>query len=658
VESVFGVRNDFVPNRLYVSPRFGFSLVLGTAPQLSEFVGAARRPRAVVRGGIAVQQNALGAISSVVNNTGLPNSIQSLNCVGAATPLPDWDLYLNNPDLVPDECADGSGGTVFANSSPNVNLYARDFRSPKSVRSNLSWTGPILDNRFNITISGTHSLNLNRSSQVDLNFDPSVRFTLDSEGGRPVFVQPSSIVPATGSIASRDSRVSSAFLRVQETRSDLRSETFQFQLNVRPVVTNPNRRISWSGSYTFQDVREQQRGFSSTVGNPLDVFWSRGSTNAQHQIGYNLSYTFFRLATVSWNGRLYSGRPYTPTIVGDVNGDGSSNDRPFIFDPATTTDPTLAAAMQQLLDNTSKDARDCLMKQLGRLAARNSCQGKWEMTGDLAIRIDQARLRLPNRAQLSIQFVNPMGGLDMLVNGSRSPKGWGSSQLDRIDQTLLYVRGFDPSSKSYKYEVNQRFGSARPRQQVVEVKTGVTAMVSMDLGPTREQQTLTRNLRRGRTEAGTKYPESLLKSSGASGVPNPITTVMRLQDSLKLSEVQADSLATLNRNYTIRIDSIWSVAAKHLFELPDDFRQSDAWQRYLSARRAAVDLLSEVGPLVRNLLTASQLRKLPASLHNTMDPRYLTLIRNGSNVYTANTASFSGVSSGALEAGFVSAVIR
>ena len=29
-------------------------------------------------------------------------------------------------------------------------------------------------------------------------------------------------------------------------------------------------------------------------------------------------------------------------------------------------------------------------------------------------------------------------------------------------QQLLYVRGFDPQAKKYKYEVNQRFGATRP----------------------------------------------------------------------------------------------------------------------------------------------------------------------------------------------------
>lgn len=646
LEEAFGVRNDFVPNRLNISPRIGFSWTTGTNPLLSAFEGAVRGPRAVVRGGIAVQQNALGSINSVVNNTGLPNSIQSISCVGPAAPVPDWDLYLGDPGAIPAECADGSAGTVFSNSLPSATLYSRDYNASRSVRTDLSWTGSILDNRFGLTVSAQHSMNLNRSNTVDLNFDPTVRFNLANEGGRPVFVEPANIVERTGAIASRGARVSSDFTRVNELRSDLRSETVQLRFSLNPRITNPYAPFRWSASYVFQDVREQQRGFGggSTTGNPLDVVWSRGVNTARHQINYSLSYSIFRLATIRWNGALTSGRPYTPVISGDVNGDGSSNDRPFIFDPANTADPELASAMEQLLSNTSPDGRRCLMKQLGQLARRNSCESGWNLTGNLAISIDGARFNLPNRARLDLQFQNPMGGLDMLINGSRSPKGWGQSTSERVDPTLLYVRGFDPNTNTFRYEVNQRFGSERESFRRLSVATGVTAMISMDLGPVRERQNLGQYLSYGRTEEGSKYPASLLKSTGTNAIPNPITTLLRLQDSLRMTAVQADSIATLNRRYTIQLDSIWSAAAAILYELPNDYRSVDAWRQYVGARHLAVDLLSTIGPQIRGLLTASQLRKLPASFHNAIDPRYLHAVRNGTGVYVTPSGGLGGSS--------------
>ena len=42
IERLFGARNTVVPNRVYVSPRIGFSWTLGTAPQIGAFDGAVR----------------------------------------------------------------------------------------------------------------------------------------------------------------------------------------------------------------------------------------------------------------------------------------------------------------------------------------------------------------------------------------------------------------------------------------------------------------------------------------------------------------------------------------------------------------------------------------------------------------------------------------
>src|SRR6185436_5789950 len=70
LQQSFGVRNDFAPNRVYFSPRIGFSKQYGEAPQIAAFDGAVRGPRAVVRGGVGVFQNMPGAslIGGAIDN--------------------------------------------------------------------------------------------------------------------------------------------------------------------------------------------------------------------------------------------------------------------------------------------------------------------------------------------------------------------------------------------------------------------------------------------------------------------------------------------------------------------------------------------------------------------------------------------------------------
>jgi hypothetical protein len=636
LETALGVRNDRVPNKVYVSPRLGFSWSYGQASAIGAFQGAALGPRAVVRGGIGLFQNtpSVNQIGTVLDNTGLASGIQQLTCVGAAAPIPNWTAYESSATSVPDRCADGTTGTVFSDAAPNVSLFSKDYVAPRSLRSNVQWSGPVLKNLFSTTIDATYSLNMNQSGFVDLNFNPTQRFTLGNEAGRPVFVQPTSIVPATGTIASRDARVSPLFSRVTEQRSDLRSESRQISLQLAPAQFST--RLTWSASYVYSNVRERFRGFGSTVGNPLDVQWGRASFDSRHQIVYSLGYNFWDAVRVSWFGQFRSGQPFTPTIAGDVNGDGYSNDRAFIFDPKLSSgDPVVGAAMQQLLTSGSDAARECLARQLGQLAKRNSCQGPWTSNANLSISFNPAKIRMPQRASIQFQLSNPLAAADMLLHNDNKLKGWG--QFAVPDPSLLYVRGFDPSTNRYRYEVNQRFGATNPQFSAFRAPVTLTALLRFDVGPTRERQLLTTQLNRGRTLPGQKLPEPMLRIvyGQGGGIQNPLATILRQQDSLHLTGKQADSIASLNRWYTLRNDSIWAPVAKYLGTLPDRYDESAAYDRYINARHATVDLLTKIGPEVKNLLTVEQRRKLPAFVASYLEPRYLASIRSG-------TATFVG----------------
>ena len=644
VLSAFSVSNDHVPNRIYASPRLGFAYTLGTASQIASFDGAQRAPRAVIRGGVGLFQNSPGtqSISSAIDNTGLPSAIQQVACVGSATPSPDWKAYAANPGLIPTTCADGTTGTVFSNTLPNVALFSPDFVSPRGVRSNLQWNGPILNNRFSVTVDGTYSRNLGQQSSVDLNFDPTTRFSLADEGNRPVFVNASSIVPATGAIASRDARKSASFSRVTELLSDLHSDSRQLRFSLAPA--NFSSSLSWSLNYVWSSVTEQSRGFTSTAGNPLDIETGRSSFDSHHQVTYTVGYNFFDAVRLSWFGSFRSGSPFTPGIVGDVNGDGYSNDRAYIFNPAKAgVDPTVAAGMQALLDHGSDQAKQCLRSQLGQLASRNSCQGPWTTNATMSISFNPVKVRMPQRASLSFQVSNPLGAADMALHGTNNLRGWGQTNFP--DQSLLYVRGFDATTNKYKYEVNQRFGSTNPAFNAFRAPVTLTALMRFDVGPTRERQSLSMQLDRGRTADGDKLGEPILKAIYGSGsVPNPMATILRQQDSLKLTSQQADSIAMLNRFFVIKLDQIWTPVAKYLAELPKKYDQDDAYDHFIQARHASIDLLSSLSTSVRGVLTAEQQRKLPSFITSYLDPRFLASIRNGTATFT-NGSQF-GVGSG------------
>ncbi len=629
VESSFGRRNDNVPTPITVSPRIGFSWTTGSANEISSFFGAARTPRAVVRGGIGVFTNSTssGMIGAALDNTGLPTGTQQIVCVGPAVPTPNWTLYTSNQSGIPAACADGTTGSVFANASPSVTLFAPGFSPPRSVRSNLSWNGNVLDQRFSLNVEGTYSLNVNQQRSLDLNFAPTTRFTLDD--GRPVYVQPSSIVTTTGSIASRDARVSPAFNRVTEIRSDLRSRTAQLMFRLSPVIRTQNA-FSWNLAYTYAHITEQFSGFTSTAGNPLSIEWAR-SGQGPHSLNYGLRKTFFDAVTVNWNGVFRSGTRFTPTIAGDVNGDGYSNDRAFIYNPAKTADLTLSTGMRDLLANADEAARTCLESQLGTLAERNTCKGPWSNQATLQFSLDRAKFRMPQRANISFSISNPIGAADLLVNGSGNIKGWGMNVFP--DPSLLYVRGFDPSTNRYKYEVNQRFGATRPQFMTLRTPVVLTLSMRFDLGAMREEQQLGQYISQGRTQPGQRMSEQIVRIVTTNNLSNPMSTILRQQDSLRLTVLQADSVAAMNRRYQFRTDSIWTPVVRYLAALPSEYSEGEAFSRYLGARRAQVELLMKIGPTISALLSAEQKRKIPAFVLTSLDPRYLISIRDGSGLY-------------------------
>ena len=259
------------------------------------------------------------------------------------------------------------------------------------------------------------------------------------------------------------------------------------------------------------------------------------------------------------------------------------------------------------------------------------------MQGNLNISFNSLKIGLPQRANLNLQIANPLNGLDRLINGESGLKGWGANPSP--SGQLLFVRGFDAASNTFKYEVNERFGSTRPAQTTLRsTPVSITMTMSIDVGPTREQQQLLQQLDRGRSRAGNKPSLQQLRGTATSGIINPMQQLLQQSDTLKLTRKQADSLATLNRYFVLRSDSIWNPVTKFLSELPDKYNHDDAYGRYRDAREQTVDMLIKFAPGIKSLLTPAQIRVLPASLVSFLDKRTLQGLRSG----TAGGNQFGG----------------
>ena len=100
--------------------------------------------------------------------------------------------------------------------------------------------------------------------------------------------------------------------------------------------------------------------------------------------------------------------------------------------------------MQALLASAPAAARDCLLKQTGVVAARNTCDGPWTQGLNVAIGPDPTRFGFGGRGSISLVITNALAAADQLLHGSNHLHYWGTPATP--DATLLNVRGFDAAS--------------------------------------------------------------------------------------------------------------------------------------------------------------------------------------------------------------------
>lgn len=616
VEAAFGVRNDALPNTVHLSPRLGFTWLYGGAdarPSMNTTsLGTQYRgPNGAIRGGIGEFRNLLPADLSgdPARSTGLPGAVQRISCIGPAVPIPDWRAYANDPFAIPAECADGDGLGGFTDLAPSVQLLSRSYTPSRSWRGNLAWNSQM--GAFGLSVEGLYSLGFNQPGMFDLNFADVPRFVLAEEGGRPVFVRPSSVVSTTGFTTGSEARRISEFSRVVSHQSDLRSVSRQLTFVVTPDIANPTyfARVA----YTLGSARAQYRGFDGAAfGTPVEREWAASDLDARHQLYLQLGWAT-RHVRLTLFGRMQSGTPFTPLVSGDVNGDGLANDRAFIFDPAVASAPEISNGMRELLGSAPHWARDCVERQLGRVSERNGCRGPW--TQSLNARAELTR-RLPytrQRVDLSVNIANPLAGVDLLLHGTDGLRGWGTPA--HPDPVLYRVRGFDPDAQQFRYDVNPRFGDTRVASRLLGVPFRITIDARIDLGAPLQVQQLRRVLRAPRGEPrGTRQPTDSLVNHYMRSVPDIYALTLALNDSLLLAPEQVTALTAAQASYLARMRVVWQDLAEYLVELPLSYDGTEALRR----QEATIDQGWEVarleGPTIKSILSPLQQRMLPSQV--------------------------------------------
>jgi hypothetical protein len=633
VDAVFGRRTDVLPSEWRLSPRAGFSWAVGGTSARGRL---ATTPTVIVRGGVGEFRSPVpaGLVTQAYSATGLDAAGREITCTGLQVPAPAWGAYAADTAAIPDACV--GIGPVSSPPVSTVTLFAPDFQAARAWRGSLGIQRN-LSPLFRVTLDGSYARGRSQAGYRDLNLDTIPEFGLAAEADRPVYVPVTDIAPGTGAVRFTGSRVDAAYGHVVEVHSDLASEAWQATAGVSGLL---GRGIQLQLAYTWQSARDQGAtarapgggaraggggggaGWATTAGNPNTIEWARSDFERRHQLLLLFTYPFGTSLEVTSIGRLTSGVPYTPLVGSDINGDGVRNDRAYLF-PAGSAE---GDAIARMIAADSGSARACLASRVGGIAERNACTGPWQPALDFQVNWRPAFWGLSRRLTVSLVTLNFLRGVDELLHGADGAKGWGTQA--RPDGTLLYVTAFDPVTRRFAYQVNERFGATGGSATAFRPPFQIGLQARFTFGPDRRREAL--DAMRGGGMRGVGGMGGMGPGAGGGGtpaemlarlesaLPNPGTLVLAQRDSVDLG-LSADQVAGLEQardslaaRQAIRIERLRAILAER-GPAGEPGRLIEAIRPVFADARADVLATHEA---VRLLLSKEQWDRLPEDVRN------------------------------------------
>jgi hypothetical protein len=416
----FTRRTDQIPeSTLTFNPRIGFNWDV-TGNQTTQ-----------VRGGLGLfaGRTPYVWISNAYGNTGLDYT--RFQCFGtAANSTARPPAFVADPNNQPRACVNGAGVPQPVSALSNeINTVDPDFKMPQVLRYSLA-----IDHQLPFglvgTLEGLYTDARNDPSYRDLTLMPSGTTQIE---GRQAWTR----VTANGFGNVYD------VINTEENFSY--SVTAQLQ---RPFING------WEGmvAYTYSRSEDVNSLTSSTArsnfrfnpigGNPNDPERTLSNNDVPHRIvgSFTRQFKFDVLGGAATDVSLIyvgeSGRPYSYTYNGDVNGDSQdANDLIFVpatqdqarFEAQSASNPFTPEASWANL-NAFIESVECLRESRGEVLERNSCRQPWNNRFD--VRLAQV---LPTFRGQGAQFT-----LDVLNFGNLLNREWGRNEFvaNQADQAL------------------------------------------------------------------------------------------------------------------------------------------------------------------------------------------------------------------------------
>jgi hypothetical protein len=347
--------------------------------------------------------------------------------------------------------------------------------------------------------------------------------------------------------------------------SDLRGYGGQLTFGLSPDVFkfHSSNQFFASANYTLQASRRQYRGFDGAgFGDPRTVEWAPSQNDARHVVVLTGGFSTSKTGTITLFSRLQSGLPFTPVVQGDVNGDGRGFDRAYIPDPSREVDPALASQLRSLMNAGSPTARKCLAANLGLVAARSGCRGPWTQSLNVQWRPPMPS-RWGGRVAPTVYLQNVLAGVDQLVHGNESLRGWGSPATP--DPVLLVPRGFDASAQRFRYDVNPRFADTRPNRTLLREPFRLVIDFSLELSTDYGLQQLRRAVEPVKTVQGwQRRSADSITAFYLEGTSNIHKALLSESDSLFLSNAQTAALRRADSVFSARVIAVYGPLGEFL----------------------------------------------------------------------------------------------
>lgn len=167
--------------------------------------------------------------------------------------------------------------------------------------------------------------------------------------------------------------------------------------------------------------------------------WGPSKTERRHVFVTNFLWSLPADFSLSAIYRAQSGNPFTPSVQGDLNGDGTDdNDRPFLPDPDNPAAGGYAfegsgdlSAYRDLLSEFS-----CLQESVGSIVSRNTCRNPSWHSVDIKV-TKKFRTVGDQSFEVVADFFNVLDGL-----------GISAGEFTFFEDEVFQVEDYDPETRT------------------------------------------------------------------------------------------------------------------------------------------------------------------------------------------------------------------